>query len=122
MLLEVIKDMVPFFVIYIVVIIAFADAFYALSAAFVADNPGKEGFLDSWSQAFIYSYFVSLGDFGGGFDPDGNYEPTQDDSYQIEWLYYTYFLIATVLNLVIMLNLLIAIISDTYTSVSNQKV
>jgi hypothetical protein len=121
MMIEVTKDMLPFLFIYSVTIVAFADAFYALSNAYSVDHPGKEGFLDNWFEAIIYSYFMSLGDFGGGYDPDGGYTPTQDDS-EDEPLYNLYFIIATVLNLIIMLNLLISIISDTYNSVSNQKV
>lgn len=51
--------MAAFLLFFLVVILAFADAFYTLSNA----NSEENQFLPDYSHAVIYSYLTSLGEF-----------------------------------------------------------
>jgi hypothetical protein len=59
---------------------------------------------------------MSLGQFG--FD---NFGQEFQSDLSTKYLCWTYFFLATIFNLIIMLNLLIAIISDTYAGVTGNK-
>lgn len=106
-IVEIIKDMVPFLIILTATVIGFAQAFWALSSAKEHDEVPTEPFLDSWQDALKFSYEMMLGDFDAGtFDL-----PT-----------YVCFFLATMLQLVVMLNVLIAIVSDSFARVSGAQV
>jgi len=110
MIFEVIRDLVPFLSVLLISILAFTDAFQSMSssqrsiaAAKGLTDPDAYGFTEGYTGSFIYSYLILIGEFGtDGYRFEGKY---------ICWLY---FLMATFFNLIVMLNLLIAIISDTY--------
>lgn len=90
-------------------ILAFADASYAVSNAIT--DPTKRYFAAYW-QALLRSYLIALGDFNYG---------AYNDSGQavLSWLF---FLLATLVNCVVMLNLLIAVVSETFADVLGTKV
>jgi len=70
-------------------------------------NPdGEKQFVTSWTDSWIFSYLIGLGDWDTG-NFDGNASTAV-------WIF---FLLNTVFSTVVMLNLLIAIISDTYARV-----
>ena len=64
-------------------------------------------------QTFNSFYRLILGDFGGFDDLSDN---------GIDWLLWVFFFIGTLSLMIIMLNLLIAIISDTYQAVTENNV
>ena len=98
MINEVIKDILPFMVIFVVFIFAFSNAQYA-----VQDIP-EENYIDNFWQAIIFTYNTNLG------------LRAEDD--HDTFMPYLLFVLITFVNLIVMLNLLIAIISDTYARVS----
>jgi len=102
MIVEMIKDIRVFLLIFFIGIFAFAN-FY-----FIMDKGNKEkviGFDNaSYMDAVIYTYMQSLGELG--YD---NFEGSSHAS-----LYWGIFFISTVLLTITLLNLLIAIMGDTY--------
>jgi hypothetical protein len=60
----------------------------------------KVGFVDGWLSSVLYTYTLTLGEF-------------QLDTYNSK-ICYVYFLFCAALNLIVMLNLLIAVISETH--------
>jgi len=106
---SVLADMVTFLGVLLVVVLAFSDTFYTLSNYYAnGDGDFEEGtaepFVGSYSEAFMLAYRFALGDFEG-FEPNSSY------------VAYILFLISTLFALIVMLNLLIAIISDSYARV-----
>ena len=99
MLIEVIIDMRYFMVVLIITIVAFGNSYYTISEANDADNK----FLNSWVQAILFSYELAI----------GNWDLTGMGN-KAEVFIWILFVLCTVFNMVIMLNLLIAIISETY--------
>ena len=99
MIQEVFKDIVAFLFLFIIFLISLSNAVYAIQEI----NIERE--VDTIQSAFLNSYLIALGmyEFNGYEDPYS----------------YFLFLVATILNLIVMLNLLIAIISDTYTRVAS---
>lgn len=94
-----------FFLVLFIFILCFSSSFLQISkvagSEVMADTP--KGMLSS----FIWTYLIALGDFDtGAFSSDPNAK--------LVWLF---FLICTVLIQIVMLNLLISIISDTYARV-----
>jgi hypothetical protein len=74
-------------------------------------DPDQYHYFSSFNEALISSYLTALGDWGtDDFDDSGNG--------QLTW---TIFLLATALNCVVMLNLLIAIVSETFANVLAEK-
>ena len=98
---EVFADMAYFMLVFFVLIIAWSDAFYSES------NSIQEPYLDDFFHALRFSYITAIGDF----DTDGF-------TGFVPWLL---FFVSSVFNLIVLLNLLIAIISDTYDRVNNTK-
>lgn len=102
MIVEMIKDIKVFLLIFFIGVCAFAN-FY-----FIMDKGNKEkviGFDNaSYMDAVIYTYMQSLGELG--FD---NFEGSDHAS-----LYWSVFFLCTVLMTITLLNLLIAIMGDTY--------
>ena len=100
MIIQVIVDMKTFLFVLLVVICAFASAFQAISKASPDDD-----FIDgNFFMAVLYSYRMSLGDF----DTDSLGTSVQPLTS------YLLFILCTILSLVVMFNLLIAIISETF--------
>ncbi|CDW83593.1 UNKNOWN [Stylonychia lemnae] len=107
MIFEVVSDMRYFFIVLLVTIIAFGDSFLKIANA----NPDQEkrftsGFIDS----IIYTYKMILGDFDT--DEFGDVAPA---------LMMILFLLCTVFNMIVMLNLLIAIISESFARVTGMS-
>ena len=103
----VITDMSPFLVVLSVLLIAFADAFFSESSNSCEPPYEDPHCLKHFYDAIILSYVTALGEF-----------ETHEEWSHMAWVL---FLICTLFNLVVMLNLLIAIIGDTYSRVSNTK-
>jgi WD40 repeat protein len=98
MIMEILKDMVPFLVILLFSTIGFA---YLLLVLRVDTNPDQ-----TFSDAFILSYRAAYGDW----DLEG---------FQLsEWIW---FFIVSAMNPLIMLNMLIAIMGDTYDRVQEMQ-
>merc|ERR1712176_149490 len=84
----------------LVLLIAFTEASFSLSS-----NNYKDDVFDGFSSAFTFTFFNAMGELSmDGFDGD-----------RVAW---AIFFLCAVLNLIVMLNLLIAIISDTYAKVA----
>lgn len=70
LVIEVFKEMIIFFVIYMIVHFAFAECFFFVSHASSRDYRETESYFD----AFRYSFLIALGNFNfGKFDTGGNY-------------------------------------------------
>ena len=100
LLTEVIKDMLTFLFILLIAVLAFGDAFYSLSNS----RPKEERFTTGYVHALITTYLIGLGEF-------------ELSDYGENNLARVLFTLCTIFNCVVMLNLLIAIISDTYAQV-----
>jgi hypothetical protein len=100
MIINVISDMIPFLVVLLFAMIAFADAFYAISLA------SQEPFIESFTMSVIYIYNMCLGAYENEY---GDVAPT---------FAYIMFLLCTLFNMIVMFNLLIAIISETFANVN----
>lgn len=105
LILQVMKDMKYFVLIVTINLLSFSSAFYVLSRS----NDGEEDFLGSsfvGANAFIYQLLL------GAFDPSrfGSQNLT---------LTWAFFVLATFFLIVVMLNLLISIISDTFARVQS---
>lgn len=96
---EVCWDMKEFMFLLVIAMVGFADAFFSISISISEYGDYEEPFVTSVTQALQYSYLLALGEFG--LDSLDNWG----------WLM---FILASLFNLVVMLNLLIAIISSTY--------
>ena len=107
MIAMVVSDMSPFLVVFTVLLIAFADAFFSESTTTCEVDSEEERCLPDFFSAVVHSYTTALGEFD-----------TFPDWSITAW---ALFLICTIFNLIVMLNLLIAIIGDTYGRVSNTK-
>ena len=109
MIAMVVSDMSPFLVVFTVLLIAFADAFFSESTTtpICKEKPDEERCLPTFFSAVVHSYTTALGEF--------------DTFPAWSWTAWLLFLICTIFNLIVMLNLLIAIIGDTYGRVSNTK-
>lgn len=102
MVLEVIKDIRYFIFIFVLTIIAFAHAWFVY-----LKNGGDDGgsFKSVWN-ALGYTYRLSLGDFD--VDKYGSYH------IEISWIF---FILATFLLQIVLINLLISIVADTFTRI-----
>lgn len=115
-------DMVSFIVVLVIGIIAFADAFLSIETLLVIsgdmteekntltkDSSDYDKFLQAYVSAWQSSFLVALGEF------DGNLEFYRDQ----DWLV---FFVCCFFNMIVMLNLLIAIISDSYGRIAGNQV
>lgn len=109
MIVDVMNDMVAFLLILLVSIVAFADSFLALAMANSEDSGMR--FVNGLIGSIIYTYRTILGDMQ--MDPTGLEMPA---------LAMIFFLICTFFNMIIMLNLLIAIISESFGKVNSNSV
>jgi hypothetical protein len=111
-------DMKDFMVVFFITMIGFSQGMYILSNADVDyanpkepnadDNPA---YIYSFVDSIIFSYRMALGDFDTG--------KLGETYYQIAIIF---FIIATLFLSVVMLNLLVAVISDTYARVDAESV
>lgn len=100
MLLKVIKSSSVFFLLYVLIMCAFGCTFFIMA-------PSGEGFL----YYLNYAYLLGLGEFD-----------MEWDAYAVPAMMHLFFLIATLLVMIVMLNLLIAIVSTAYEEViENQQ-
>lgn len=114
MILVIIKNIRWFILIFFVSILAFAQSYYLLNLNRQA-NPDlvKDGdeenyvFIETFMGALAYTYMQSLGEF----EVDGFSGPNL-------YIYWFVFILCTFLLLLVMLNLLIAIMSDGYAEIS----
>jgi len=105
MIFNVIQDMQSFFVVLLLTILAFANAFYTISLANAEDKQfAGEGYIDS----VLYTYLIVLGEFNT--DEFGDVAPS------LVWIL---FLLCTIFNMIVMLNLLIAIISESFSIINS---
>jgi hypothetical protein len=100
MIIEVVSDMRIFFAVFFVTVAAFGHCFFILA---LNNDDANNVFIKGSTDALTFTYRMALGDFAT--DQFGNADL---------WLVWTMFLMATVFLLIVMLNLLIAIISDTF--------
>ncbi|CDW71887.1 wd-40 repeat protein [Stylonychia lemnae] len=102
LIIIVINDMKTFLFVMFFTIIAFSDSLLTLS------NGNKEGerFVHGFGDSIIYTYRIILGDFD-----------VKDFHGCGTELVYALFIMCTVFNTIVMLNLLIAIISETFSMV-----
>jgi hypothetical protein len=95
--------MVYFFIILIMTLFAFGNSFYVLSQS----NPDKEArFIQSYPQGLAFTFRLLLGDF--------ETEKFGDDHVVLIW---TLFVAASIFLIVVLLNLLISIISESYSKI-----
>jgi Ion transport protein len=106
LLILVILDMKDFLVVLFITIVAFSDSLLTISLG----NAPDERFVTDFTDAIIYTYRIVLGDF--------NVEAFGSVAVP---LVYTLFIMCTVFNTIVMLNLLIAIISETFTVVKENS-
>ena len=94
MLKGVVKESAIFFLLYILVLLAFTSSFYILYP------PDTD---DTFRGVLFYSYLLSLGEFD-----------MEWDDYYAPWMVQTFFTLSTLLVLIVMLNILIALVSKAY--------
>lgn len=107
LLMMVISDMSTFLVVLFITIVAFSDTFLTLSNG----NPEHEKFVYSFTDSIIYVYRIVLGDF----------DVSKFGQVAVP-LCYGLFILCTIFNTIVMLNLLIAIISETFSHVKENAV
>jgi len=118
-------DMRYFLFILFLTIMAFGDSMRAVSTS----NHAHNVFIGSWWQSFTYVYRMILGDFntsqtyleGGPHTQEVYSEPNTGFGTTASWYVWTLFYLCTVLNMIIMLNLLIAIISESFARINQKK-
>jgi len=107
MITLVIYDMKEFMVVLLIAVLAFSDTFRTISDGNLKEDRFVDGFFDS----FFNSYRMALGDW----------DLEQIGHVAIPLCYFFFFL-STVFNMIVMFNLLIAIISETFTNVNDNAV
>ena len=107
MIIAVIYDMRHFMLVLMVAVCAFGDTFYSISMGNPAGS--EDRFITNFIGALIYSYRMALGEWDTG--AFGSVAVT------VIWIF---FLLSTVFNLIVMMNLLIAIISETFALVNSE--
>ena len=103
MIIEVIYDMRSFLLVLLITIAAFGDSMLTISQG----NDEKNHFIFGFIDALTYTYRLILGDW--------DTEHFGDVAVPLVWIL---FLLCTVFNLIVMLNLLIAIISESFARVN----
>jgi hypothetical protein len=105
LIITVISDMSTFLVVLFFTLVAFGDTFLTISNG--NKEPPHEPFVHGFFDAIIYTYLTTLGSFD--LETFKNSIATN--------LLIAFFLTCTVFNTIVMLNLLIAIISETFAQV-----
>jgi len=115
-IIQVMKDMQFFIVILLLVTIAFGDSFKVMNVA----NTEDQGFISeqikpnfsNFLKAVFYSYLIGLGEFNAEEGDFGN----------VGVIYcQILFVLSTVMTTIIMLNLFIAIISESFDKINQNK-
>ncbi|CDW71666.1 wd-40 repeat protein [Stylonychia lemnae] len=104
MIFEVISDMRYFFIVLLITIVAFGDSFLKIANA---NQDTEKRFTTGFIDSIIFTYKMILGDFET--DKFGDVAVS---------LAMTLFLLCTIFNMIVMLNLLIAIISESFARVN----
>lgn len=105
MITEIIKDMGVFSAIYLLAVFAFANAYFLLDGGVNAEILEKDRIAGGvWWETILYVYMTGLGEFG-----TDSYNNNQH--YSAFWIY---FILCTILVQLIFLNMLIAIMADTF--------
>jgi len=108
MIIEIMLDMKFFVTVLMIATIAFANAFYILGRNSSEEDGNLAG--ENFMDAFIFSYKMGLGDFiTDGFG-------TRDE--EILWIF---FLFNSLIILIVLLNLVIAIMGDTFDRVQETQ-
>jgi hypothetical protein len=108
MIIEIMLDMKFFVSVLMIATIAFANAFYILGRNSPEDDGNLAG--ENFVDAFIFSYKMGLGDFNtDGFG-------TRDE--EVLWIF---FLLNSLIILIVLLNLVIAIMGDTFDRVQETQ-
>jgi hypothetical protein len=108
MIIEIMLDMKFFVGVLILATAAFGNAFYILGRNSADEDGNLAG--DNYIDAFLFSYKIGLGDFStDGFN-------TKDE--EMLWIF---FLLNSMIILIILLNLLIAIMGDTFDRVQETQ-
>ena len=122
MISEVLNDMVAFMLVFFIGVLAFTDAFLSVESLYayrtdsaikrgeiglnMADGPYFDVVFRPYFDSFRKSFLVALGEFGEYPDlmdwPEGHF---------------LIFMLCCLFNLIVLLNLLIAIISETFTTI-----
>ena len=116
MLKEIISDIVPFMTFLIVCVAMFANTFLIFDQSRRLQGRFDERIIEPvfsipWLDAFVRSYLVGLGEFGmDNFTGEGG---------ALIWFF---FLLATFITQLLFMNLLIAIMGDTFDRVQEVKV
>lgn len=121
------QKLTPFVLLFLILIFAFADAFYTISGSLVHDaelnpsileqdetDPYSARFITTWYDSLKYSYFNAQGEF----DTD-KYKNLSGHKNVLAWIV---FLASTFVNFVIILNLLIAVVNDMYLKANQEQV
>jgi len=103
MIVEVLRDMSNFMLIFCVVIGAFANAFFL-----ICKNDSGGPILEKFGESILYTYNIPIGNAGDEIFPD----------YYVEVAAF-FFVLASFLMNILLLNLLISIISDTFARIKN---
>ena len=104
MILEVIKDMKNFFIVLLITLFAFSSSFLVISLG----NSEDEQFTSNNLDSIIFTYRMILGDFD-----------TSAFGSIATPLVWGLFILCTLFGMVVMLNLLISIISETFARVTS---
>ncbi|CDW76983.1 wd-40 repeat protein [Stylonychia lemnae] len=111
MIVQIFLDMSTFLLFLVIALVGFGNTFYILAVNLVESNKTEEEtpelFTGNFGLAMIYAYRAGLGDFA----------TDQYASSKEEWLLWIFFLLITILIQIVMLNLLIAIMGDTFDKV-----
>jgi NADH:ubiquinone oxidoreductase subunit 6 (subunit J) len=100
MIIQVILDMRSFYIILVISVCAFGNSFYILSQS---NNDPSQNYITSYVDGISWTYRLMLGDFDTSvFD---------DNFIVLNWIL---FYMASMFLIIVMLNLLISIISDSY--------
>ena len=105
MIVEVIADMGIFLFLLFITVLAFGDSFLRLAKGNEEEEAQFSG--DNFVMSVLYAYRLILGDFAT--DNFGT------SAVPVVWIL---FLCATIFDMIVMLNLLIAIISDSYARIA----
>ena len=104
MIIEVVLALIPFMLVLVLSIVAFTDAFYSLNMSY-QDEDKIEG-MENIRNTLFYAILNTFGEFGtDGLDLTGK----------------LFFILASFVNLIILLNLVIAIISEVFTTVNTER-
>ena len=124
-IIAVVMDMRYFLLILLLTIVAFGDSFRAMSTSNLPQNM----FIESWWESFTYVYRMILGDFStevtvlpGGPEISNNYSSAGNGFGKLAPFYcWALFYLCSVLNMIIMMNLLVAIISDSFSKINQLR-